>query len=104
MEQHDMPFNPYIHLTWSILLMTNAETAYLLSSDEYFNKNINLALYVTMVLVTIISALVSHYYAVNIDPGFLPVPPKGERSGKNFECKKCGADRTNFEPFVHHCR
>ena len=60
-----------------------------------------------MLFVTL--ALAAHYKGMWRDPGFLPehLHAEGYRiydSTNEFACHKCGADRTKYEPQVHHDR
>ena len=97
----DVPFVPIG--VWVGLIVLNAEAAWFLFNDEEFIKNVNPVLYTVLILYLLISGLASHYIACKSDPGFLTKPQVKDETPDDHVCLKCGADRTKYEPFVHHC-
>ena len=86
-----------------MLVICNLQACYLAYEDEYGKEHLNFPVYCIAIFLFATLALVAHYKAQHYDPGFLPVrlDAEGKRcydESNEFSCRRCGADRTNYEP------
>lgn len=99
---------PYPIFVQFLLVFCNMQAVCLMWYDDYAQEHVNWFLYITTTVFITTCALVAHWKAQFFDPGFLPVrlDAEGYRSfdeNNEHSCRKCGADRTEYEPQVHHC-
>jgi len=105
---HEHPnAKPRMHVTlaWFLLIVVNGHGVWFLRKDPYFSENYNTDIYTALVVVLIGLAGISHYRCIKADPGLLPKKEKPKKKIAKGEktCERCFADRSNFEPRVHHC-